>query len=290
VGASLKSLTILLISTLAASSLIIIEPAFTSATASNSPSVPEFSLKIVQKPYDVPPTYSFNPYTGKQVIENGGYHTEDRSVQITITNQKFTPSDGNSLMYNVRWKGHYSQSDDWSYLAGDIDDSEYATDYIYAAGSDYTVAYGSLTSIDRVDGSDFFLYTGSQDGEVDIQVQTLIGQSTRVNCAPDMLMGPTARYDFTGQSSSWSNTLTLDLSKNTVQSNPTTSENTTPQPTASNTVPPSTGNVQQVKQNEVSFGFEWKDITIALLAAVVAVFAAALVLTRKRKPQMNRES
>lgn len=264
---------------------MVIEPSLTSATASYSTSVPEFSLKIVQKPYDVPPTYTLNPYTGKQVIEDGGYHVQDKSIQITITNQKVTPSDGNSLMYNIRWKGHYSQSDDWSYLAGEIADAEYATDYIYASKSDFTVVYGSLTSKDIVADSDFFLYTGSQDGEVDIQVQTLIGQSTRVHCAPDMLMGPTVRYDFTGQSSAWSNTQTIDINKNTVQSTPTPTENTTPQPTTSNTITPSTDNVQQVSQDMFLFGLEWKDVAISLLAALVAVLVVGLVFSRTRDPQ-----
>ncbi len=261
---------------------MIIEPSLTSATASHSPSVPQFSLKIVQKSYDVPPTYTLNPYTGKQVIEDWGYHVQNKSIQITITNQKFTPSDGNSLMYNIRWKGHYSESGDWSYLAGDIDDADYATDYIYASGSDFTVVYGSLTSKDIVADSDFFLYTGSQDGEVDVQVQALIGQSTRVLCAPDMLMGPTVRYDFTGQSSSWSSTQTIDINKNTVQSNPTPSENTTPQPSTSDNDTSSTDNVQQASQNMLLFGLEWKDIAIAVLCIIVAILTVTLVFFRKK--------
>jgi hypothetical protein len=272
----------LLIVALAASSLMIIEPSFSSANTSYSLSVPEFSLKIVEKPYDVPPTYTFNPYTGEQVIEDWGYHVQNKSVQITITNQKFTPSDGDHLMYNIRWKGHYSETDDWSYLAGEIANADYATDYIYASGSYFTVVYGGLTSRDTSSDSDFYLYTGSQEGEVDIQIQTLMGKSTPVQCSPNTLMGPTVRFDFTGQSSGWSNTQAIDINKNTVKSNPTPIENITPQPTTSNTATPTTSDTQQVKQNQVLFGFEWKDAAIAVLCIIVATLTITLVVSRKK--------
>ena len=55
------------------------------AQSLSKPSVPEFSLKLAAHPYDVPPTYEIEPYTGEKVLPEEGYHVENRSVEITIS-------------------------------------------------------------------------------------------------------------------------------------------------------------------------------------------------------------
>jgi len=82
------------------------------------PSVPEFTLKVVEYPYDVAPTTTADPYTGKTVTTQADYHVENKSIEITIINQPFSPyDDANdkriSLYYNVTVKGHYE--DNWDY-------------------------------------------------------------------------------------------------------------------------------------------------------------------------------
>ena len=89
------------------------------------PSIPEFTVKLVAYPYDVPPTppttsTTIDPYTGEEhVITNPGkpgYRVENRSVEITIRNQPFTEFklDNNhiSFFYSMSYKGHYEE--DWA--------------------------------------------------------------------------------------------------------------------------------------------------------------------------------
>ena len=102
---------------LAVSSLIMVETA--SAQSIPKPSVPEFTLTFVDHPYDVPPKYSTDPYTGKNVTTQDGYRAQNRSIEVIIINQPFTPyedSNGNQiyLFYNVSIKGHYENN--WRYF------------------------------------------------------------------------------------------------------------------------------------------------------------------------------
>ena len=93
-------------------------------SCARTPSVPEFTVKLVAYPYDVPTTNTtiINPYTGNEtVITTPGYHVENRSIEVWIKNQPFTPytdSEGNeiNLYYNVRAKGHFE--DDWKIVVG----------------------------------------------------------------------------------------------------------------------------------------------------------------------------
>jgi hypothetical protein len=78
--------------------------------AQTLPSVPEFTLKFEAQPYDLPPTYGIDSYTGKNVTIAEGGHVENKSIVVTIKNQ---PSSGD-LYYNVRDKGHFEES--WTEL------------------------------------------------------------------------------------------------------------------------------------------------------------------------------
>ena len=56
--------------------------------AQNKLATPEFSVKLVSHPYDVPTTTTVwvDPYTGeKTTTTNQGYHVENRSIEITRT-------------------------------------------------------------------------------------------------------------------------------------------------------------------------------------------------------------
>jgi hypothetical protein len=91
------------------------------ATSITKPAVPEFTIQIVSHPYDVPTTHSIDPYTGEEITQPG-YHAENKSIEIKITNQPFTPytvMDADSgtnitttLCYNVLVKGHFAEN--WS--------------------------------------------------------------------------------------------------------------------------------------------------------------------------------
>jgi hypothetical protein len=131
-----------------------------SAYAAN-PSVPEFTLKFEAHPYDVPPTYGIDPYTGKNVTIEEGYHVRNESIVFTIKNQPIT-----NLFYNVRYKGRFGES--WTELYS----------YSYAFPESLGNSPGNLVpqsnsgyTVITIPGSDFpFVIDGTT---IDFQVQAL---------------------------------------------------------------------------------------------------------------------
>ena len=108
-----KTARLLFILALAFSSLITLESACAQSTP--KPSVPEFTVQLVDRSYDVAPTYKTDEYTGKTVVDRGGYHVENRTIEVAIKNQPFSNSSvGRTyhLFYNVRFKGHFGK--DWN--------------------------------------------------------------------------------------------------------------------------------------------------------------------------------
>jgi hypothetical protein len=170
------------------------------------PSILEFTVALLDTSYDVPTTYSTDPYTGDTVTHEG-YHVARRTIEVKIKNQPFTPftdSDGREIKfyYNIRYKGHYEE---WG--------SEF--EVIYNIGqmptqsnSEYTViSYNSegtysfhLAPVSR-------MLTVSPNGEVDFQVKALVGYTYEA-----VTTGfPPHAWFFEGEESGWSNTQTLKI-------------------------------------------------------------------------------
>jgi hypothetical protein len=169
-----------------------------------TPSVPEFTVELLDTSYDVPTTYSTDPYTG-ETITHEGYHVARRTIEVKIKNQPFTPftdSDGREIKfyYNIRYKGHYEE---WG--------SEF--DVIYNIGqmptqsnSEYTViSYNSegtysfnLAPVSR-------MLEVSPNGEVDFQVKALVGSAVEGSILAGI---PSV---FTGEESDWSATQTITI-------------------------------------------------------------------------------
>ena len=105
-----KHFTLLLILLLTTPVLLTAEPVFSDIP---KPSVPEFTVELVDKSYDVPTSYSTDPYTGENVTHLG-YHVEQWSIEIAIENQPFEPYFSEGFMvnfyYNIRTKGHYAEA------------------------------------------------------------------------------------------------------------------------------------------------------------------------------------
>ena len=87
-----------------------------SAQSKFKPSVPEFTLKFVDKSSDVPPTTktTTDPYTNKTTTTIiPGYHVKDQKIELTIKNQPYpTNIDGNKtlLTYHIQTKPHFSEN------------------------------------------------------------------------------------------------------------------------------------------------------------------------------------
>ena len=205
-----KTITSSLILVLAVSSIIMVQTA--SAQSTPKPSVPQFSIQVVDYSYDVPTTYTTDSYTGKQVA-NPGYHVDDIRVEGKIKNQHFTPyaipnpnstnSDNANLnidfYYNIRYKGHFGNESEWMTLYGTRDVDFLKQNY----GSEYTNFTAS--------GYNARMF---QDGAVvDFQVKAYIGYET---------WGFLATWPYrilNGEDSGWSSTLTVTISKDTTSSN-----------------------------------------------------------------------
>ncbi len=221
---------------MAISSLIIVKP----ASCQTTPSVPEFTLKYVDYSYDVPPTYGINQYTGQNVTIQAGYHVDNRTMVFTIKNQPFTSyndSSGNyiGLYYNFRVKGHYG--DEWTYypfgtngvstwLYGRFDSGSLSSPEYPASNSDYTTASINFYSLFNEQN----VPAGSQ---LDFQVQVLIGQ---VNIVYTELMAGDG-YNFTGESSDWSNTQTITIANGATSTSISSSTSANPTPTSTPAVP-----------------------------------------------------
>ena len=172
------------------SSLVVV--GFSFAQSIPKPSVPEFTLKYVDNSYDVPPTYGVDQYTGKTVMTQAGYHVENKSIVVTITNQHFSPyEDANGktlqLYYNIRWKGHFG--DYW----GDYNSSRRMLLSPYSRFDDegfpipndpFKVATFALGNDTKNSNSVSTIRDVSADGQVDFQVQAYIGYYTVVQGTP----------------------------------------------------------------------------------------------------------
>ncbi|MCL2258007.1 MAG: hypothetical protein FWC14_07465 [Candidatus Bathyarchaeota archaeon] len=122
-----------LIICLVASSLSVLTVTPITVYAISKPSVPQFSIRVIDDSYYVPPstTTTVDQYTGKEtMISTPGHTVEQRKREVVIKNQAFTPytdADGRvySLYYNVQVKGHFG--DEWHTFSRTVfqSDSEY---------------------------------------------------------------------------------------------------------------------------------------------------------------------
>jgi hypothetical protein len=268
-----KYVGLMLIAVLALSNLIIIKPVNSEIT---KPSVPEFTLRLAIHPYDVAPMTTIDPYTGKSVITQAGYHVENKSIEVIINNQPFIPyedltSNNITLMYNIRWKGHFGNS--WNYYAGEAATKDNTRDYVHASGSIDTIVVGGLSWNEESVGYNFFIDVsseGSQGGQVDFQVKALLGYSNQVYAGDMIPLGATYYYNFTGAETDWSNTQTMNISDGSISMS-------SPQPTTT----PDTSSTQSVSQ----LSLDWIQIaTVALLVAIAVLLAlVAIFLYRRSK-------
>jgi hypothetical protein len=231
------------------------------------PSVPEFSLKIVDHSYDVPSstTTKTDPYTGEKTVTiHHGYHIENKSVEIQTKNQPFKPYQEGAtsigLCYNISYKGHYE--DTWKYY--------WCYDYdwfFWQSSSDYT----TITPAPLLPAK----------GEVDFRVQAQIGYF--INGTP---VWPIERvYTFNGQVSGWSDTQTISSPTNVPLNATPTPEASTPNRTTS-ALPsqnPTVTSIQPTSGNPVLFGLDWAEIVMVALLAVIAVLLGLAVVYLRRK-------
>jgi hypothetical protein len=179
-------------------SVIASQPAVGSLT---KPSIPEFTVTYVDNSYDVPPatTSWTDPYTGKTTTSTvPGYYVENKSIQITITNQPFTSyKDENgsyvALYYDIMAKGHFEE--EWH--NGNPSMDSYC---LYSSNSSTTVISEPISNI-------------SDGAQIDFQIRALIGTYSRVYGTPVPPFGTPYHDVFVGvgEASDWSDTHTITI-------------------------------------------------------------------------------
>lgn len=246
-----RTFPLLLIIMLAISSLsltlLTVKP--TGAQTIPIPSVPQFTVQYVVYTYYIAPTYTINPYTGQNVTASSGAQMQNQTIQFTVINQPFTPytnSNGSyiGLYYNFRCKGHFGTQ--WTYFPfAQTQKGTWQSTWRYDELGNMTPEYPATSSqyTTVAIGLPFLnLQNNAQGGQVDFQVQALIGDIEPINSG---VISGEGIYSFTGQSSDWSNnqTITIDYNSNSTistQSTPSPTSTTTtlsPTPTSSPTVP-----------------------------------------------------
>jgi len=248
-----KALALSLVAVLALCGLAMVGSVF--AQSVTEPSVPEFTVKVVSHPYDIPATYYADPYTG-ETITNEGAHFENKSIEVWIKNQPFTPYDDVegrevNLYYNVRVKGHFEEG--WS-LPIPFSESDSA-DRIPQSSSEYTVL--SLANYYKL---------GAQ---VDYQVEAIVGHFY-TDYYPE---GHAIQFPITvfqvDETSGWSSTQTIVIGE--IQTH-------TPEPTIPTSPTPFPTDYAGIglSETEVILG-------VAVTVAVLAVGLGLLVYLVKRK-------
>jgi hypothetical protein len=217
-GAVGKGFSLLLVIVLAVSSLLMVEPAH--AQSIIKPSIPEFTVKILDHSYYVPPTYTTDPYTGTKTMTHEAYIAQNGTIEVAIKSQKFTQyydSENNlvRLYLRVEYKGHFAL--EWTYYPGN--DGFYANYSQYSVASDFgstfiRFGFGEYT----FGGEDRTIDTppsigGPSGGQIDFKVEAFIGYSTRMQY--DSIFGQKSNDVYTGESSGWSNTQTITIPETT---------------------------------------------------------------------------
>jgi hypothetical protein len=185
------------------------------------PAVPEFTLKLIDSSYDIPPTSSVDPYTGQTVTQTGR-HVESKTIKLSIKNQPFTPflveeATANwtvDLQYVIRWKGHFGQ--DWYEIYYD-NPMDGFTGFSANLESEYTVISfeGEYSSAEGLKLIYQGMYTTFPPGaQVDFQVKARIGYVSRYP------VPFTSGWTFTGKESGWSNTQTLTIGESQTPTSP----------------------------------------------------------------------
>jgi hypothetical protein len=293
-----RTITITLILIMTASTIIMIQSASV-AVAVPTPTVPEFTMQIIAHPYDVPPVYETDQYTGKSVISQAGYHVENKSIQVQIKNQPFSYSFNGTtyhLYYGVRVKGHFGS--EWV--------EHYSNYEAISWAKQNTMSYtkGQFVGGIQQSNSDYTMLSISasdypNDAQLDIQVMATVGHDSQKFINENWhLMDftvwghyePAVAVDTT---SDWSNTQTINLSSGeaTISQStaspvpPPTQQTPPPSPTAEPTQTPTETPIQPSIQTGILPEITWEQIALAVACAVIAVLAAGLVVLWRRLPK-----
>jgi len=231
------------------SSLMVFSVNFANVYAVSKPSVPQFTVKFIDKSYDVPPTQTTDPYTGKTTTQPG-YHVNDGLLEVTIKNQPFTPSptSNNHIHYLVEVKGRFGGDNDWDNFLRGLSDTG---GYTKQSDSGYTVVTGN----------------GRYDSgvQLDFRVKAIVGHL--------QMIPPMWQMEVESESS-WSKIQTTTI---TYESSPTKPSQTANSPGASTSDPNN-----PTQQNPLAL-----ILMVILIAACIIAFLIAVIARQHKQIKNN---
>jgi hypothetical protein len=252
-----KTLSLSIVVFLTFSSILTVETAF--AQSSSKPSVPEFTVKFMPSSYTVTTT---DQYTGEIKVTQ----CDNSTIEVKIKNQLF-PNSINGvnyyLFYDIRVKGHFSDSWRTIYETGNYSDQIYYEFPIRHLPASKTSTY----AVGVIDPSDY-----PANAQIDCQVMAVAMYDGLIRYHRNL-------YDFIGilipgyvlgQTSGWSSTQTLTIPQNSInQQNPTTSPTISDTPTTTDTSSPTSSETGAA---------ELVSIPLSVFTTVVAAFMIIIIV------------
>jgi hypothetical protein len=274
-----NALSLVLIFAIMSSGLAIIQSA--AAQSIPKPSIPDFTVQYVDRSYYVAPVYGVDPYSGKTVQTGGGFTITNKTLEVTIFSQSFTPyvftgEDGlphePSMMWDIAYKGHFGE--DWTITAAQgpyWNESSMVT--VFGLGPEHQ-------------NLPMYLPAGLGD-QVDFKVRARIGYNSLKE--GHSFTDPDA-FEFHGETSDWSSVKTFTIGENagakTVNPtpNPTTTKSSTPTPITI-LMPTSAPTATETNSNPTDSVSLPLTGFVAIIAVIVFLAVALLVLVLRRKPK-----
>jgi hypothetical protein len=259
------------------------------------PSVPQFTVKLVDYSYDVPSktVTTTDAYNGQiTTTTTPGYHVKDYRLVVMIKNQPYTTKIGNwtfQLYYVFRMKGHYEEWSNSSYeFIGCSDlygDTQYWSNNLLAASTkEYTVPLNNTVNY-RV---------GDQ---IDFKVQAVIANTQTTWNYEHMFPIPDGTV-FAYFASPWSQIQTFtmpDISNpNFNIDKPTTTQQTTnptqsvPTQTTNPTTTQTENPTDQIGQVNTVLAIDNEKAVIITMGVLIVVLLVALIVSNKRKAGIRK--
>ncbi|MCW4017284.1 MAG: hypothetical protein NWF00_01150 [Candidatus Bathyarchaeota archaeon] len=237
-----------------------------------TPSAPEFTVEFEAHPYEEPPIYEIDQYTGENVTVREGFHVENQSAVVTIKNQPFVSS-FNGITYYLRYfvwvKGHFGEK--WTNFCS-LDQSS----------SEKTVC---SKSIDYPSGA-----------QLDFRVMAAVSHSYEEYEPPVPPFSITGQYvtrNATDATSEWSNTQTITIPEPSTSTSPPTA---TLAPTLSQTpagsqlpnesAAPTSSEVPNQPKNQGISRDEFY-MAISVLVVVIGTLSASVVVLAREVKKVN---
>jgi hypothetical protein len=179
------------------------------------PQVPQFSLRYVDKSYDIPPetTSTIDPYNGQTITTTTpGRYVEDYVIEITIKNQPHATTLGNNtltLYYFTRLKGHFAEN--WTYPDTSFPSWAAYYDPSYAGDKSMWGNYDGALPVQSDSDNTFLTFPANYriGDKIDVQIEAMLAYQQITNTYDGLY--PIKDYVFYYNPSGWSNTQTITI-------------------------------------------------------------------------------